>query len=221
MLLTANLFLILIIIALIFLFIASVCASIGTVTIASSPATNNFHGQSAWTFLGLATFNGWFTLITAVVLLISAAIWGAFKDLKKFEDTGTMKTIPETGVTVAHISHCGDLALAYRKEEDLTVSQLISTSLIISMIFTIFMVATVGVECISAINQINQIGITDAYSASAHSWALAGGVTAFISVFFMIAALIAYGLYTRNKHHLLDHVKTTIDSYIKSEQQQS
>jgi len=176
------LFVVMIIIAALLLFVASLTATLG----ASESFSSSFYNtdpniRSAHQYLTIAAALGWSALVVLIVILIVAAIAGEF----------TSAEISEALLTKESPSKA-DLLAAYRGEKELSAGN--TTQIIVFAILIIIALVTlvVGILAIVAVVLIGAMKQKDNHASSAYTNSIIAASTGVGDILIMIIAIITY-----------------------------
>jgi len=177
-----TLFIIMAIIAVILLFIASITATIGAGDAYSSSLYNKEAGiRTAHQYLTIAAVLGWIAVAILIIVLIIAAVNGAFNTVE-LSESFLQNPSPSKD----------DLIAAYREEKQLAAGNTTRIFVLIVLIIISLITLVVGILAAIAATDLGGIAQKDAKASSAYTMAVIAAISGIGGIGIMIVAVIAY-----------------------------
>jgi amino acid transporter len=173
---------VMVIIAAILLFVASLTASIGAADVFNSSFYNTDERvRSAHQYLTIAAALGWSALVVLIVILIVAAVAGGFTSVEASE-----------ALLVKQNPTKADLIAAYRGEKELSAGHTTQIIVLIILIIIAIIAFIVGILAAAAAVQLGDMRQQDDKSRTAYTEAIISAIAGIGGIGIMIVAVIAY-----------------------------
>lgn len=175
-------FVILVIVALLLLFIASLTSTIAAVDIFDSIFYNNSNeARTSYRYLTIAAALAWTSLVIAIITIIIAVVTGAISNIK-ISDAFFTEPNPTRN----------DLETAYRTDQELNSASFVQFLILLIISFITFVVFIVAILSVIAATNLSNMTQRDGNATSAYTQSIITVVGSLISVVFLIIVLLMY-----------------------------